>query len=335
MGSLDKRYNAPSSSGGGGSRVFDLSEYEGVKFWKQKEGSNKINIIPYKVSSKNHPLVAKGILEKGDMDYTLELWVHTFVGPGNASVVCLKRNYNKPCPICELSDKLKAEKKEKESKALWAKRRMYYNVQDVLNPDDGIQLFETNHKNFEKPLMSLAKDTDDGSPFIDFADIKEGKTLKFMGEKEQFEGKDFIQFANLKFIARPEPVTDLASEALPLDALLVVRPYEEIEAILYGDVADDEDDEPVKAKKRARDDDEDDEPPVTAKKKASPVEDDEDDEPPAKRKAKDDDDEPPAKKADENECPHGMKWGVDNDSNPKFCDKCDKYKACLRAQMAM
>lgn len=321
MGLLDKRYNTSTSSGGN-SRPFNLDKYDGVKFWKQKEGPNKINILPYEITSKLHPLVAKGKMDIGDMDYTLEINVHTYIGPNNETVVCPKWNYNKPCPICEEAAKLKEQGKEKAAKALYTKRKLYYNIQDVNNPDDGVQIFEANHKYFEKPLMSLARDTDDGSPYIDFADIKHGKVLKFTGEKEQFDGKDFIQFANLRFIDREESVKSLATSVFPLDAMLRVLSYEEIQAVLMGGSADDDEDEDEyrPSKKNAhRDDDDDDGPPA---KKATPKDDEDDDPPPVK------------KEADTKKCQYGHTWGKDNDEFPE-CDKCSDYKACLKAQMAM
>jgi len=313
---LSKRYGASSSDESSGRKsAFDFSKAGNVKFWKQKEGVNKIDIIPYTVSSKSHPLVHNGTLEKGDLDYTLELWVHTFIGPQNATVVCPKRNYGQPCPICEQSKKYEEEGKEEESKALWAKKKMYYNVQDVLHPGDGVQIFESNFKYFEKPLRSLAKDTDDGSPFIDFADPKKGKTLKFTGEKEKFNGKDFIQFANMKFLDRDEPITPLLKDAVQFDKLIVKYTYEELEAILFGGATDDSEDE-----------DDDDAPPPKPRNSAK-------EDKAAESDLKDDGEEEAPKKPSKNRCPAGHEYGTDHDKFPDDCKNCPEWKSCFKESL--
>jgi hypothetical protein len=310
---LSKRYGVSASDTGGKQTAFDFSKVGTIKFWKQKEGVNKIDIIPYTVSSNAHPLVHNGILEKGDLDYTLELWVHTYLGPQNTTVVCPKRNYGQPCPICEQAAKYHDEGKEEESKALWAKKKMYYNVQDALHPGDGVQILETNFKYFEKPLRSLAKDTDDGTPFIDFADPKKGKTLKFTGEKEKFSGKDFIQFSNMKFLDRDEPIVALLKDAITFDKYIIKYTYEELEAILFGgSIDDDNDDTP---------------PPRPGKNPAKEDKERESD-------LKDRDDEPPTKATKEikNLCPNGHVFGADNDKY-KDCAGCSEWKSCFKESL--
>jgi hypothetical protein len=307
MSDFNKRFNAAAKASGGKS-IFDFSKLGDVKFWKQKEGVNKINILPYVVSSKNHPLVHSGDLNKGDNDYNLEIFVHTYIGPSNATVICPKKTYGTPCPICEQSQEYKDAGKTKESEALWAKKKMYYSIQDVLKPGDGVQLFETNFKYFEKPLRSLARDTDDGTAFINFPDLKKGKIVKFMGEKEKFEGKDFVQFANFKFLERDESIAALADDAIAFDKYLVVHTYEELEALLHGAAISD-------------DDDDDDEPAPRVSRQVK----DEDDAPPAKK--------PPVEEKEESRCPApGGVFGKDND-NHKECAKCSEYRACLKESL--
>ena len=117
-GKLAKRYQASyesKGSMGGKVGVMDWKKVDGeVQFFNPVEGRNRINIIPYVIKSKNHPLVKKGEFEIGDKDYVMDVYVHRGVGPSEASVLCLKNTYGKPCPICEQSQVLRKQGKEEE-----------------------------------------------------------------------------------------------------------------------------------------------------------------------------------------------------------------------------
>ena len=94
-----QKQNAKNKDSGGvrGKQILNLSDYDDVAWFKPTKGTNRIDIIPYTVSSDNHP---QGI-KQGFEDYVLDLWVHRRIGPTEDSFVCLKRTYGKPCPICE------------------------------------------------------------------------------------------------------------------------------------------------------------------------------------------------------------------------------------------
>ena len=98
------------NSGGKRAGVIDWKKLDGdVKFFTPKEGRNRINIIPYVIKTKNHPLVRSKSAEVGDLDYVLDVYTHRGVGPTESTVLCLKETYEKPCPVCELMQKLKEE----------------------------------------------------------------------------------------------------------------------------------------------------------------------------------------------------------------------------------
>lgn len=344
-GGLAKRYQASYESKGSSGRnagVMDWKKVDGeVQFFSPAEGRNRINIIPYTIKSKNHPLVKKGEFEVGDKDYVMDIFVHRGVGPSEASVLCLKNTYGKPCPICEQSALLRKQGKEDEAGALKPSRRVFYNVQDLKNPDV-LKVFEASHYLFEKELIDEARDDEEGG-FVDFADEESGKEIKFRCSKTSKGGFEFNEFKSFSFEDRDENIPDeLLESAISFDEIMNVPTYEEAEKILYGcdedddgeDEEDEEDEDEVPAKKSskkavAKDDDEDadDEeepaPKKTAKKKPAVEEDDDEDldedeeeeEKPAKKRAKkskvveeddddeqeDEDDEPPAKKPSKKE----------------------------------
>ena len=364
---LAKRYQASydnQGSSGGRAGVMNWKKVDGeVEFFSPKEGRNRINIIPYTIKTKNHPLVKKGEFEVGEKDYVMDIFTHRGIGPSEATVLCLKETYGKPCPICEQAAMLKKQGKEKEAGALKASRRVFYNVQDCKNPDK-LLVFEASHFLFEKELIDEARDDEEGG-FVDFADEESGKEIKFRCSKVSKGGFEFNEFKSFSFEDRDENIPDkLLESAISFDEIMNVPTYEEVEKILYGEDDDDsddseddsdEDDEPApkKSKKRAdpeEDDDSEEEeekpaPKKSAKKSAPESDDDdseEDDEPAPKSKSKkksepedddsddseddsDEDDEPAPKKSKKNDC------GGDCGKCPfghKFGDDCDDFDDC-------
>lgn len=326
--------------------VMDWKKVDGdVTFFSPVEGKNRINIIPYEIKTKNHPLVKRGEFEIGDKDYVMDVFVHRSVGPTEASVICLKNTFGKPCPICEQMAVLNKEGKEDEAKAFKAQRRVFYNVQDL--KDEGkVKVFETSHYLFEKELIDEARDDEEGG-FIDFADEEEGQEIKFRASEVSFGGHKYKEFKSFSFEDREEPLEkEVLEQAISFDEIMNVPTYEEVEKIFYG--VDDEDEENKSSKKSKtvdEDDDDEDEKPVKKSKHVEEVEDDEEqEEAPKSKKSKvddeddedeqdDDEDEKPAKKScDKNcgECPFGHKFGKDTDEFDE-CDDCDVWDKCVKA----
>ena len=362
-GGLAKRYQASyenKGSSGGRAGVMDWKKVDGeVQFFSPAEGRNRINIIPYIIKSKNHPLVKKGEFEIGDKDYVMDVFVHRGVGPSEATVLCLKNTYGKPCPICEQSAILRKQGKEDEAGALKPSRRVFYNVQDLKNPDT-LKVFEASHYLFEKELIDEARDDDEGG-FVDFADEEAGKEIKFRCSKVTKGKLEFNEFKSFSFEDRDDNIPDeLLEKAISFDEIMNVPTYEEVEKILYGRDEDDEDDEQddeeteKKSSKKTtvNDDDEQEEPePKKTTKKKVVVDEDDDDESLAKKSAKkskqiedEEDDEyedeysgkeEPVKKSSKKDCggdcgkcPFGHVFGKDADDFDD-CDDCDVWDKCV------
>lgn len=365
-GGLAKRYQASyenKGSSGGRAGVMDWKKVDGeVQFFSPAEGRNRINIIPYIIKSKNHPLVKKGEFEIGDKDYVMDVFVHRGVGPSEATVLCLKNTYGKPCPICEQSAILRKQGKEDEAGALKPSRRVFYNVQDLKNPDT-LKVFEASHYLFEKELIDEARDDDEGG-FVDFADEEAGKEIKFRCSKVTKGKLEFNEFKSFSFEDRDDNIPDeLLEKAISFDEIMNVPTYEEVEKILYGRDEDDEQDDEETEKKSSKkttvnDDDEQEEPEPkkTTKKKVVVDEDededeDDDNESPAKKSAKksnqvedEEDDEyedeysgkeESVKKSSKKDCggdcgkcPFGHVFGKDADDFDD-CDDCDVWDKCV------
>ena len=353
-GGLSKRYQASyDSKESGAPKKSGVMNYkkcdDDIVFFNPTEGKNRINIIPYEIKTKNHPLVKKGEFEVGDKDYVMDIFVHKFVGPTEASVICLKQSYGKPCPICEQAAALRKQGKEDEAGALKATRRVFYNVEDLKDPGK-VKIFETSHYLFEKELIDEARDDEDG--FIDFADPEEGSEIKFRCSKTKKNGFEFNEYKSFSFEDRDEPISDdLLESAVSFDEIMNVPTYEEVEKILFGQDDEDEDDDEQRVKKSSKksseddeeDDDEEEEKPAKKSSKKSSEDDDEEEEEeeekPAKKSSKkveeddDEEEEKPSKKScDKNcgECPFGHKFGKDTDEFDD-CDDCDVWDKCINA----
>jgi len=224
--------------------LFDFSDYDDVHRFKAKKGKNEIDILPFEVTTKNDP---KGT-PIGDDNYKLEYWRHTNIGPNNDMVLCLKETFGKACSICEEKQKMLddgADWKDAEVSALHAKRRCMYNVIDQNDTEKGMQLFDQSHFKFENPLFGAAeyKNPD----FVCFADIEDGYTVTFRGSEETFAKKKFIEPADFDFEARDSYEESIYDDVYPLDALLIIPTYEEVQALFLG--IGSEEDSPAPAEK--------------------------------------------------------------------------------------
>lgn len=310
--SLAKRYQRSYESKNSGGAKKGIMNYDSVEFYKPEEGRNRINIIPYVIKSKNHPLVKSGDFEVGDKDYLMDIYIHRGVGVSESSILCLKKTYGKPCPICEQMEAFKKQGKKEESDALRPSRRVYYNVQDL--KDGKLKIFETSHFLFEKELIDEARDGEDG--YVNFADEDEGKEISFKGSKEKKGKIEYLSFKSFRFEDREEKIDDdILKSAVSFDEIMNVPTYDEAEKVLFG--ADD-DDEPEEKEY------DDDEKPRKSSKSDSEDEDE--------KSAEDDDDEPEEKpkKADGLSCPCGHKFGKDCDTFGE-CDDCDCWDKCAKA----
>jgi len=355
--SLAKRANISYQSrdqGGGGSRVISWKDADTeVNFFQPSIGRNAINIIPFEIKSKNHPLVKSGAMEIGELDYCLDIWTHRNIGPSESSVICLKRTFGKACPICEEEAKLRKSGKDKDAQGFRASRRVFYNIEDTRKKPGELQVFEVSHYLFEKELIDEARndDGDGDGAFVDFADPQTGSTIKFRCSKENKGGFEFNDFKSFQFVERDEIIDDeLMDKAISFDQFLNVPSYEQVQVMLYGadDAEDDEEERPSKsdkgkkpARKSSRDEDDEDD---------DEEQDDEDDEEISKRPAKskapkkpscesdeedeDDEEERPSKAkgkstkpSGKNKCPNGHTFGVDTDET-KDCADCEMWSKC-------
>lgn len=305
---------------------------EKIKRFKKRKGKIQFNVIPYVVSSKLNPLVKNKKLAIGDIEYSLDVWVHRRMGPdNNVEILCPKKNYGKACPACDLASQYydKGGSEDKQYQATKAKQRSFFNVQPIVDGEQqALEVLEESHYQFTKELIEEANECSNGTDILPFADVGTlGSVVQFRSSPGTFKGS--FDYKSFKFIDREEEVDeDLIDEALSFDKGLILLTADQIEEVMHGgDIDDDDDDEPEDDDIKEEEDDEPEEKPKKKKKKKPESEDDDDD----------DDDEPETppkksdkknnkKKSDKSKCPHGHTFGEVDDHDE--CTDCESWDAC-------
>jgi gp32 DNA binding protein like len=299
-----------------------------VQFWVPKAGVHVIDIVPFIVGDKM-PIEA-GVKE-GDLAYVLDIWVHRRVGVNDAQFVCMAKNYNLRCPICEHQRELKKEDEYDADlvKSLYPSRRVVYNIlcydsDEELKKD--IQVFEIAHWYMEKHLVPLALDNRT-KQFLPFADPFNGKSIQFECKQTTFEikkadgksdkGKGMDFFAH-KFLDRDYELADeYLNMAHQLDQLVHLPEYEEVYESYWGEA-------PVKEESK--------ETTTTVRPRGRGAVQHPEDKPqaaagPTTRRLRPGAQAANAGTEESAQCPHEGKWGEDIDQLAE-CQQCDVYDKC-------
>jgi len=283
-------------------RSIDIKDHD-VEFYKAKKGKILLDIIPYLAGTDNHP----GKVKKGDHEYVMEYYEHKEIGAGKHSFLCMQMTFGKPCPICEERENMKKQDDWDKDivKSLYPKRRVLYNVIDVLNKEAGLMLFSVAHFSFENEvLLAVQEKVNEGGEVICFPDLENGKTVACSGREKIMPKYTFVEFHNFSFRDREAYNKKMVNKTIALDTLLVIPTYEEVDNEFFG-----KEPEPIETKS-AKDNYEEPEP----KKSSTDYE-----EPPFTSPSE-------IKKEEIPICPHGHILGQ-YDEHPE-CDGCAIYHIC-------
>lgn len=274
-------------------------------FYEIQPKLQKLNIIPYEVKSKLNPSVsspkvpAEQRLEVGDLNFVLTLYIHRRIGPNFGDYVCPNMNYGKPCPICELKNALYKEGRAEEAKQFVAKQRDFFNVLPLGSKT--IQILEGSHFWYGQEFDNAAREEMDenGSGYVPFADLEDGKIIRFRGDETEFkikvkdaDGKEHseavLRPAGIKFEDRTDELDpNLYKKAYSFDQFINLLSYEELKAVLEGAETPDDEEEEEDEKKTNKD--------------STP------------------------------KCPKGHEYGQDHDEFPE-CEECKLWSACAKAK---
>lgn len=222
--------------------VFNLSNFKEIEFMKPEDGKEirdgiytlKLDIIPFLIDTDVYPNPNLG---KGDIDYVYDFWLHRGIGLNDDSIICPKRTYGKPCPICEEAEGLKKKGADEEKiNALTPSHKVVYNVIDLNNPDDGIKLFMQSFALFQRDgwmQEKLIKEAE-GEEIIYIADLENGRTIKCRAVKQKFKSNFYYKFTSIDFIKRKEAYDEsILKETVPLGDIANILTYDEIHKIHF------------------------------------------------------------------------------------------------------
>jgi len=193
---------------------------------------------------------------------------------------------------------------KKAGNALRAKRRSIYNViSRNRDADDDIMIWDAPYTwSEERIIAAKATDEEVSGSKINFAHPTAGNTIAFnatLSDLQPATAKEpVVEPKEFRFLPRDTNLVPYIEKAYPLDAMLKVHTFEELEAMLYA--TDDSDDEPSERES------------VETEEVGAP-----------------------AKEEPSIDCPYGRRFGIDTDCYAE-CDTCsaknkDVWRACDRA----
>ena len=195
----------------------------GITMYKTQAGDNFMRVIP--------PLDPKVFWAK-------EVYVHRNIGANGATFVCPKKMYNKPCPICEVVEKMKqANPEDEQIKELVAGKRYLMFVYDVRGEETEAQGL----KWYDAPgvvvsnITGLSKDKRT-KEIIDVSDPVDGCDIEFVRKGTGLSSK--YESFNLK---KTDPIPEEWYADVPeFDSVLAVFDYDRMKAELDGGASADE-----------------------------------------------------------------------------------------------
>jgi len=224
-GGLQKRHDAGTKATKGRyPTIFNKDKVpEGIEFWKCTEGDHLVDIVPFEAGP-DMPFdeKLKPISSEGDLDYVLDLFVHTNMGNMGNPYVCPYENFGEPCPVCEF---IKANRLDKEIwKKLIAKHRVIYFLWIHNSRKDekkGVQIFEASHFFMEQKIASIAK-SPKGGGYTKFSCPDKGKSLAWTREGSGLEN---TQYLGHRFVDRETPIPDkILDQTFALDGIVNMHP---------------------------------------------------------------------------------------------------------------
>lgn len=212
---------------------------KGVSLFEPKKGTMAIDIRPY-VVGKGHPKEPEG-----NIYYTRPFYVHKNVGADNQAHLCLRRVMKEPCPICEFREKLfrdgiEDDDSEDLAKSLAAKERQLFNVINLKDKDNPVQIWDISFHLFGKLLNERILHSDEEDKYDTFFHMENGLTLKVGFNEKSFGGHTFLEATTIDFKPRGYDLDDRdLEESVVLDDILVVTPYDELKKLFHQSISED------------------------------------------------------------------------------------------------
>ncbi len=211
---------------------------EGVEFYKQEEGANVLDFIPYTVTKGSETPGGNPRCDAGFVHWERTYEVHRIPGTGQFAnaYCCRKACFGKKCPACEWLQVNGRNADEELVRQIKNQRRHLI----IVNPKPGkkdakLQVFDCNHFNrklgFGEQLVEAINAQLDEDE--DFTDLKSGRKVRFV-----VEGK-YKQIPRVDFQPRSYEYPDsILDHGIDLDECLIDIGYEKMREALDGGVGD-------------------------------------------------------------------------------------------------
>jgi hypothetical protein len=204
---------------------------DGTKFYSPKKGKQELDFLPFVVSVDHIPNI-----DPGELWYQYTYLRHTHIGADDKMYIC-PRTIKKPCPICEARAGLVKNKEAHKEiiEALRAKERELYQLIDLNNEADGIQIWDISYHLFGKKLEEELREGD--TDWAGFAELENGYTLNVRFGEKKFEKTTFYETTRIDFTERDPYDKSILDKIIPLDKALIILEYAALEKI-FLEVAD-------------------------------------------------------------------------------------------------
>jgi len=161
-----------------------------------------------------------------------KVWIHTNADVNNRTVLCLRKTYEEPCPICEYREDLKNKNPEDERiSELYPGRRyllFVYDVESKETEEKGLRWFDCPPSLFEE-IVKLSKDKRTGE-IIDVSDPRDGRDIEFV----QAKVADRISYESIKLVSVQETPKEWHQDVPEYDTVLLKTFYDKMKEGITG-----------------------------------------------------------------------------------------------------
>jgi len=212
---------------------YDGPIISGVKIYSVRTGENVIRIMP----------ATWDVNGKAPEHYGYDVWVHGRIGPDNEMVICLAKQFEDKCPICEARESLDRRGDEETAKGLKPVRRVFMWIIDRKDESKGPQIFQCPWT-LDQDIAKASKNKRSGTYYV-VEDPEEGHDISFEKEGANLATRYVtVQVEpSSSALASNEKQTNALIEYIaerPIPNLLNVKTYEQIARLYRGGGYDDE-----------------------------------------------------------------------------------------------
>ena len=214
-------------------------------FNEKSAGEYMFDIIPFIIKEGVHPNdMDQERLKPGKPSYQWTVWVHNGIGPDRKRVVCLEKQYNEKCPICEARRVITQEPDhdEEAAAALKAKELSLMNVINRAKKSEGIQVDFRSYHLFERKIKEeLELQRSKHPEYDDFPSPTDGFTLRLKVQVKKYKAGNYCEVSDVTFVERKSQYDeDIVKKAYPLDTFPKKIEYAKLKSML-GQTPDEDD----------------------------------------------------------------------------------------------